>query len=497
MSKLSTLAALCGGHASGESSIDSVASSSGAVKPGSLFAAVPGARVHGASFASQAEAAGAVAIVTDPAGEQILANAGNELPRIVVENVAARLGEIAAHVYGRPANALRSFAVTGTNGKTTTAYMIDNVLSNLGRTPGLIGTIEIRIGGERIPASLTTPMPADLQAILAEFVARGGTDVVMEASSHALIQGRTDPIQFDCVGFTNLTQDHLDFHKTMDAYFEAKAVLFSARKAKNAVITVDDEWGKRLYERAARELTGTVWALAVHGELPAGYVGWQVLERVDGGVELVSTTGEKRGFSTTLPGGFNVANAALALLMVGASGVHIQDLPQRVDPTVPGRMEVISPSGPRVVVDFAHNTDALEKAMEALRPDTRGKLVVVTGAAGERDAGKRFAMGQAVARGADCVVITDDDPHGESPAAIRQAVLEGCQGQSAQVTEIADRGEAIAWAIEHADGCDTILIAGRGHETIQEVQGKQIFLDDRVEARSALAARGVSAIEEC
>ena len=503
-SELRELAELCSGACHGDVAVSGVTSDSRKAGPGILFAAVPGQHVHGAVFAETAVQQGSPAVITDHDGEALLTSHGVAVPYIVVDDVAARLGEVAAQIYGRPADSLRTFAVTGTNGKTTTAYMVDNILTSLGRTNGLIGTVEIRLAGEPVPAALTTPMPADLQELLADLVSRGGTDLVMEASSHALAQGRTDPIQFDSVGFTNLTQDHLDFHKTLDAYFEAKASLFTEKKARNAVVTVDDQWGQLLYMRAQEAVPGTIWALAVMGDLPQGAVGWKVTailsEQGCTRVTLTSTYGEEFTFATELPGDFNVANAALALLMVAASGVPMSDLPTLVSPAVPGRMELIHVDGrtvgPRVVVDFAHNTDALIKALEALRPTTRGKLIVLTGSAGDRDKGKRAAMGAAVARLGDIVIITDDDPHSEDPGAIREAIIAGTAAFDTPVIEIPDRGQAIERAITMAGLDDTILLAGRGHETIQDVGGNLVELDDRVEARRALSQRGVHETQE-
>ena len=265
------------------------------------------------------------------------------------------------------------------------------------------------------------------------------------------------------------------------------------------MVCVDDEWGRRLLTKAIDELGAeNVLALTVQGTLPAGTRGWQARSVPGAGhteVTLTSTEGASIHVSTALPGSFNVANVALAVIMACASGLRPEDLPSDISPAVPGRMEVIA-TRPRVVVDFAHNTDAIIKAMEALRETTAGKLVVVTGAAGERDKGKRPAMGAAVARYADVAIITDDDPHSEDPAAIRRDVLAGTKGHDSTVVEIADRREAIHTAIREAAPEDTILLAGRGHETIQEVGQELIELDDRVEARRALADRAADPSQE-
>ena len=500
MTQLADLAALVDGKHIGNATVEGITSDSRAVKSGVLFAAVPGQHVHGARFAGGAIAAGASAVVTDPEGAAIVKGlTGMDIPLLIVNDVSSRLGELAAEVYDNPARQLRTYAITGTNGKTTTAFLLEDILASAGRVTGLIGTVTLRLAGQEIPAAMTTPMPADFQRLLADLVGRGGSDLVIEASSHALAQGRTDPVCFDVAGFTNLTQDHLDFHKTFEEYFEAKASLFTKRRSRRAVVCIDDEWGRRLLTKAIDELGAeNVLALTVQGRLPAGTRGWQARSEPGAGhteVTLTSTEGACIHVSTALPGSFNVANVSLAVVMALASGLRPEDLPSDISPAVPGRMEVISRS-PRIVVDFAHNTDAIIKAMDALRGTTVGKLVVVTGAAGERDKGKRPAMGAAVARYADVAIITDDDPHSEDPAAIRHDVLAGTKGYDSTIVEIADRCEAIHTAIRHAAPEDTILLAGRGHETIQEVGKKLIELDDRVEARRALADRAADPSQE-
>lgn len=490
---LESLAAHLGGQCHGSATLTGVCSDNRIARPGDLFAGVPGAHVHGATFAAAAFEQGAVALLTDSQGLTLAPSA----PAIVVDDVAHALGPAAAFLYGNPASTLRTFAVTGTNGKTTTAFMVEHILNALGACTGLIGTVEMRMAGQTIPSILTTPMPADLQGLLAFLVERGGSDLVMEASSHALAQGRTDPIRFSVAGFTNLTQDHLDFHDTMDEYFEAKASLFTPAKANHAVVSVDDEWGVALYEKAIASMgEANVRALAVAGELD-GRAGWQVRDvrsEIDGSrFCLESSEGTSFELSTRLPGSFNVANAALAAAMTLSGGVDAAALAELGDisPQVPGRMEVVS-TRPRVVVDFAHNTDALIKAMAALRVTSEGRLITLTGAAGERDQGKRPAMGEAVARYSDEVIITDDDPHEEDPAAIRADVLAGARPIGIPVREIADRREAIHTAIMEAADEDTVFLAGRGHETLQWVAGGAVELDDRVEARAALDRRNVA-----
>ncbi|MFE4464154.1 UDP-N-acetylmuramoyl-L-alanyl-D-glutamate--2,6-diaminopimelate ligase [Oerskovia sp. NPDC056781] len=532
------LAAAAGGTASdqgpdalGAAEIWSVASDNRVVADGDLFVALPGAGTHGARFASDAISRGARVVLTDPQGARLLADAGEErVPVLVTEDPRAVLGRVAAWVYGEPATQLTTFAVTGTNGKTTTTYLLDHVLRTLGWKGGLIGTVEMRSGDRVLPSRLTTPEAADLQALLATMREDGVGTLAMEVSSHALSLHRVDGIVFDVAGFTNLSQDHLDFHGDLQEYFEAKAALFTPQHARRGVVVVDDAWGRRLAEVATipvstLAVTGGAVGTPVTGDGAAAGADWTVsdVRAVDAAAGTGSTfvlrhrDGRELRTSTTLPGGFNVANAALALAMVLEAGADPRDVAAAlegaggVSAQVPGRMEVVG-TAPRVVVDFAHNTDALSLALAALRPTTTGRLVVVFGATGDRDKGKRPGMGAVAVEGADVVVITDDDPHGEDPATIRAEVLAGARAaqQAAEVdqvagvrdavghggaprahtvVEVAPRATAIRDTIREAAPQDTVLVAGRGHEVWQEIAGVDHALDDRVEARAALAAR--------
>ncbi|MBD7981413.1 UDP-N-acetylmuramoyl-L-alanyl-D-glutamate--2,6-diaminopimelate ligase [Oerskovia merdavium] len=485
----------------------SVASDNRVVADGDLFVALPGASAHGATFASGAIDRGARAVLTDPRGALLLDEAGERrVPVLVTDDPRNLLGPVAAWVYGAPAEHLTTFAVTGTNGKTTTTYLIDHVLRALGWKGGLIGTVEMRSGDRVLPSRLTTPEAADLQALLATMREDGVGTLAMEVSSHALSLHRVDGIVFDVAGFTNLSQDHLDFHGDLQEYFDAKAALFTPEHARRGVVVVDDAWGRRMTEAA----TIPVATLSVAGERTDA--DWTVTDVVaDGAAGSAFTLRHRDGreirTTTALPGGFNVANAALALAMVLEAGADVRDVRAAleaaggVSAAVPGRMEVVGTS-PRVVVDFAHNTDALSLALAALRPTTEGRLVVVFGATGDRDKGKRPRMGAVAVEGADVVVVTDDDPHGEDPASIRAEVLAGAlaardvadgahaPGVPARtVTEVAPRAAAIRDTIREAGPQDTVLIAGRGHEVWQEIAGVDHALDDRVEARAALAER--------
>lgn len=462
----------------GDADLTGVVSDNRDVTPGDLFAGVPGEHVHGARFAGDAIKRGAAAILTDSAGAKYVPDG---FPLAIADNVQEVLGSAAALVYGEPAEKLRSFAVTGTNGKTTTAYMVEHILSKLGAVTGLVGTVALQIAGEDVPARLTTPQPAELQSFLHRLVSAGGTDLVMEVSSHALAQRRTDPIRYTVAGFTNLTQDHLDYHDTLDEYFEAKAQLFDPAKSEIAVVWTDDIYGARLHARLLGRGADVRWVgrTAREGE------GWLV----EGDAEF--TLGGRYRCRTDLPGDFNIANAALAAAMVLASGIPgAEEAIADITPVVPGRMEVLS-DHPRVVVDFAHNADALEKAIASLRRDTEGRLITLTGSAGDRDALKRPIMGRVVAEGSDIFYLTDDDPHTEDPAKIRAEIRAGAEGL-VQIREIGDRADAILAAILAADPQDTVLLAGRGHETIQDIDGELIELDDRAAARDALARRDMT-----
>lgn len=479
------------------------------VAPGDLYVALSGAARHGADFAAQAVEAGAAAILTDAAGARLLALAEDTtVPVLIVESPRNVVGPLSALIFqNHPGTAGQPqlFGVTGTNGKTTTTYFINSLLRALGRRTGLIGTIEIHAGGDPIPSLLTTPESPDVHALIALMRERGLDSAAMEVSSHAISFQRVDGLLFDVAGFTNLTQDHLDLHGSMDDYFATKAELFTRARARTAVVTVDDEWGRRLAGEAAMPVTTLSTSLGAAADwavtaTEARGLGSRFMLSGPDGVELTVHTG--------LPGSFNVANAALATVMILAGGVDAASVQAALDASdpfsvaVPGRMQLIA-ERPAAVVDFAHNTDALARALEAVRPPGKdAKLIVVFGATGQRDQGKRPAMGAIAARLADIVIITDDDPHDEDPAAIRADVLAGartaCEQDSlgCKVMEVFPREQAISRAVELAGPQDTILVAGRGHEVWQEVKGVNLALDDRVELRNALTARGFNVLRD-
>lgn len=483
--------------------VTGVSLDSRSVQPGDLYLALPGERVHGANFTAAAVDRGAVAIVTDPEGARHLAGqAIAAVPVIAVEDPRSSAGVLARRVYQHPPMDL--FGLTGTNGKTTTSYLIRSILAALGRDSGLIGTIEMLAGDTVIPSTLTTPEATDVHALIALMAEKSLDAVVMEVSSHALAFGRVDGLVFDIAGFTNLTQDHLDLHGTMAEYAATKARLFSPEHSRAGVVIVDDVWGRWISDTAqipvltlATDAAGSGTAdWQVSSAVPAG-LGWQIDLRAT----KPSSAARSFSFRTSLPGEFNVANAALAVLMVFAAGVS-EDQLQRVldeyDPLsidVPGRMQLIGRE-PVAVVDFAHNPDALQRAMDAVRPGGPGRLITVFGATGQRDQSKRPLMGALAARGSDVVIVTDDDPHDEDAGQIREQVLTGAQktaseeGLDTVLLTVAPRAAAIEHAVALAAPGDAILVAGRGHEHWQEVRGVNLALDDREELRSALRRHG-------
>lgn len=450
------------------------------VRPGDLYAALPGARRHGAEFIADAAAAGAVAVLTDARGGAVAAEHG--LPALVVDDPRAVLGQVAARVYGDPTARLRVLGVTGTNGKTSTAYLIEAGLRAAGRTTGIIGTVATVIGDETLTSVRTTPEAPDLQALFAHALEQGVTDVVMEVSSHALAQGRADGTTFAVGGFTMFGVDHLDFHADMEDYFAAKAKLFDGR-CRSEVVNLDDQSARRLIKPA----TVTYSVPDGPGEPTAT---WTATDVTGEGFDQRFTVHGPGGFahagSVRLPGRHNVSNALLAVAMLAEAGV---DPATAVDGVatcrgIPGRMERVGDGPILGVVDYAHKPDAIHAVLCALRAITPGKVIAVIGAGGDRDQGKRVLMGKAAAHGADLVIVTDDNPRTEDPAAIRRGVIEGV-GDDGHL-EIADRAEAIAAAVARAEAGDTVAVLGKGHEQGQELGDTVIPFDDRVVLAEAL-----------
>ncbi|WP_433302660.1 UDP-N-acetylmuramoyl-L-alanyl-D-glutamate--2,6-diaminopimelate ligase [Actinoplanes sp. CA-030573] len=457
------------------------------VRPGDLYAALAGANRHGAEFAAGAAEAGAVAVLTDEAGRDRALAAG--LPVLVADDPRAVLGAAAAAIYGDPSARLTMIGITGTAGKTSTAYLVESGLRAAGLVTGLIGTVETRLGDLVVASVRTTPEATDLQAILAAAAERDVTAVVMEVSSHALAIGRVNGLRFAVGGYTNFGLDHLDFHADVDDYFAAKARLFDGR-SRAEVLNFDDPALRPLFKpstisySAAGDTAATWWASEVR---PSAFGQRFVAHGPDG-------TAVEAGVS--LPGRHNVANALLALASLVAIGVDPAVAARGIAacPGVPGRLERVDAPGEVLgVVDYAHKPDAIVAALAALRElaaGRGGRVICLIGAGGDRDKGKRPLMGAAAARGADLVIVTDDNPRTEDPASIRAAVRAGAEQADAntKVIEVAGRRAAIDEAVRLAGPGDVIALLGKGHERGQEVNGQMLPFDDRIELAAALGS---------
>ncbi|WP_420818466.1 UDP-N-acetylmuramoyl-L-alanyl-D-glutamate--2,6-diaminopimelate ligase [Nocardioides speluncae] len=459
--------------------------SSQRIQPGDLYAALPGARTHGAAFAASAIASGAVAVLTDAAGAQTL-SADTAVPVVVVEAPRAILGGLAARVYGEPATALRMIAVTGTQGKTTTTRLLEGGLDGAGVPAAVIGTVGTRVRGREVKTVLTTPEAPDLQGLFAVMREQEVAACAMEVSSHALVLGRVDGVVFDVAVFTNLGRDHLDFHTDVDEYFQVKASLFRPERARLGLVNIDDEYGRRLLLAESRIPMRTFSTRSAHGE-------WHVEDvelAADGATfTVVGPGGVRVPGGCPLPGDFNVANALAAVAAAAEAGFDPAPVAAAIAAGggVPGRLERVDAGQDFVaVVDYAHKPDAVEAALATLRPLTDGQLIVVIGAGGDRDRGKRSVMGEIAARLADVVVVTDDNPRTEDPAEIRAAMLSGTTDSKAEVLEVGDRRLAIREAVRRARTGDIVLVAGKGHETGQEVGSVVHPFDDREVVRTEL-----------
>ncbi len=450
------------------------------VKPGDLYVALPGARVHGAAFCADAVAAGAVAVLTDPDGGARATASG--VPVFVLADPRARLGEIACWVYGDPSSRLRLIGVTGTSGKTTSTYLLESGLRAAGHQTGLVGGVELRVGQERLASSLTTPEAPDLQALFAVMVERGVTAAAMEVSSHSLALGRVAGTSFDVAVFTNLSQDHLDFHADLEDYFQAKASLFMPPVI--GVVNIDDKYGRKLAASAPVPVT----TFSASGSDEADWRAVDVRSGTDGSTfRLIGPGGVEADVSVGLAGVFNVANAVGALVALVEAGVRLEDAVAGVAacPGVPGRLERVPASGLGVTafVDYSHKPGAVEAVLRSLRPVSQGNLIIVLGCGGDRDRAKRPMMGAAAASLADVAILTSDNPRSEDPLAILAAMLDGVlsvpQTQRARVIIEPDRAAAIAQAAALASPGDVLVVAGKGHETGQYVAGAVLPFDDR------------------
>ena len=445
------------------------------VARGALFFCVRGQRTDGHDLAWEAIERGAEALVVERELEV-------SVPQLVVDDVRTAMAIAGDTFFGEPTKELEVAGVTGTNGKTTTAFLLRSILESAGRRPGLVGTVEWVIGGERRPAPFTTPEAIDLQRLLREMLDAGDRSVALEASSHGAALRRLDRVRFDALVFTNLSQDHLDLHGTMEDYFAAKRRLFAGAQPPPAAVSIDDEWGRRL----ALELADVHRApLVTFGLAEDAEIRPEALELTAHG-SCFQAAGI--GIETALRGGFNVANVlgavAAGLLLdldeqaIAAGVAAVQD--------VPGRLEAIDEGQPfAVLVDYAHTPDSLETVLRAARELGEGRVIVVFGAGGDRDRGKRPLMGKVAAELADVAIVTSDNPRSENSVAIIEDVL---QGAGVDVEIDPDRRSAIGRAIALAEAGDVVVIAGKGHELGQEIDGVVHPFDDREVAREALAA---------
>ncbi len=466
------------------------------VKPGWLFAAIPGAHVDGHEFIPQAIEAGANALIVQKASFSLSPN----VAVAVVENSRKTLAKAAGRFFGHPSRSMEVIGITGTNGKTTTAFLIESILREGGRNPAVVGTINYRLGDVVRPAPVTTPESVDLQGMLAEMLSMGADGAIVEVSSHALHQGRVWGLKFAARCYTNLSRDHLDYHDSMGSYFEAKSRLFTDPEFADSgpsAVNVDDPWGVTLLEKIG---PGAISYGIENAGATIRAVDWSADEK---GINLrVSTPGWEDELRSDLLGRLNVYNVLAAVAVAEALKVDFEAVKRGVESlyAVPGRLEPISNSrGITILVDYSHTPDALEKAMSAVREFTRGRLFVVIGCGGDRDRGKRSIMGKIAAENADIAVITSDNPRSENPTAIISEILDGVGETGSKRVEVGrnsleqnvhwvepNRRDAIFQAIKEAGKGDTVLIAGKGHENYQILGDRRIHFDDREVAREAL-----------
>jgi UDP-N-acetylmuramoyl-L-alanyl-D-glutamate--2,6-diaminopimelate ligase len=431
-----------------------------AAGPGALFFCVPGSRADGHDFAPQAVENGAVALVVERPLEL-------DVPQLVVPDARRAMAPVAHEFFGHPSEELQIAGVTGTNGKTTTSFLLYSILAAAGRRPGLLGTIESRVGGERRPAIRTTPEAIDVQRALREMLDAGDRSCAMEATSHGSELGRLDRVRFAVLVFTNLSQDHLDFHGTMERYFEAKRRLFTETEPP-AAINVGDDWGRKL---AADRPDALTFGFAENAE-----IGPAALDGID----------------LKLRGRFNAENALGALAASRLLGIEEEAIVRGLEAVrgVPGRFEPVAEGQPfEVIVDYSHKPDALDSVLRTARELTEGRLICVFGCGGDRDRGKRPVMGRIASELADLAIVTSDNPRSEDPAAIIDEILAGV---SREVEVEPDRAAAIERALSEAAEGDVVLIAGKGHEQGQEFADRTIPFDDREVARDVLRRLGAA-----
>lgn len=479
---VASVAAIANAELIGDASIvvTGLTLSSNAVQEGDLFIALPGEKNHGADFAADAIARGAIAVLTDSAGAAKIKG----VPVIVSSNPRRAAGVISAWFYSEPMRDLYSVGITGTNGKTTVTTLLHQIMSAAGRESGLIGTVETRIGDEVIASKRTTPESSDLQALSAVMRERHMRNLVMEVSSHAISLERIRGSHFAVVAFTNLSQDHLDFHKTMQAYFEAKAKLFTFEFADLAVINIDNSYGVKLADltelpvmSVSRDNQSATWHYV---SITKDYVGAHVAIRGSGGILIEG--------KVHLHGGYNFDNLLMAVAIATESGIDPIDiaaiLPQLTGAA--GRLESVRlGQNFTALVDYAHSPDAVARVLETAHEISDGRVIAVLGCGGDRDASKRALMGKALSDGADVAIYTSDNPRTEKADAILVQMTLGLDIQAPSAV-IEDRAEAIRAAVNEAQEGDLVLVLGKGHEKGQEINGVVHPFDDRVELARAI-----------
>jgi UDP-N-acetylmuramoyl-L-alanyl-D-glutamate--2,6-diaminopimelate ligase len=482
---------LVGGKAS--SLVTGISMNTNDLRSGDLFVAMPGLKTHGANFVSKALELGAAAVITDTAGLALIGEL--EVPLLKLEQPRLHLGDLAAFVYGNlPETMPLMFGTTGTNGKTSTSYILEAILRQLGEVTGLTSTAERHIAGEVIVSRLTTPESTEMQALIARMREAKVTAVAIEVSAQALTQHRIDGINFDVVGFTNLSHDHLDDYRDMSEYLAAKAQLFDPKRAKRGVICLDSEYGEKFAEQAQ------IPYVTVATGAPADFT-----------VTVTEEVPARTGFTLTLPDGSKIdswlpiigahmaSNAGLAIAMLVEAGFDVEKIRKAVAEGIhaylPGRTErVTGATGPDVYVDFGHSPDAFLNTLRAVRKVTRGKVIMLFGADGDRDATKRPAMASVSAENCDILVITDHHPRFEDPASIRKTLVEAAKAArpELEIHEVSPPEDAIVLAISLANEGDAILWAGPGHQDYRDIRGVRTPYSARALARAALKAAGWS-----
>jgi UDP-N-acetylmuramoyl-L-alanyl-D-glutamate--2,6-diaminopimelate ligase len=489
MRQAMTLAELLDGYVDApDLPVYGIASDSRTLAEGDLFLACNGLSNHGMDFLDDAIRAGVVAVAFD-ASTADLPERELPIPVLPIDNLARHLGNIANRFFGAPSASVRVIGITGTNGKTTVAWMIAQCLERLGEPCAYIGTLGAGIAEVDLQAGMTTPASVDIHRMLADFRDQGARSAALEVSSHALVQNRVDGVAFDSVVFTNLSRDHLDYHGDMQSYGDAKARLFFEYSARQRIINLDATFGARLAERCGSDLIEvSMDPQRVPGLRPYVFVGSVEASAFGSHVQVRSSWGDCE-FLLPLPGDFNIENAMLTLALLLGQGVPVDKACAvlEVIEAPPGRMQRVAADlgGPAVYVDYAHTPAALRLALQSLRNHCSGKLWCVFGCGGDRDRGKRPQMGKVVEANADVPVVTSDNPRTESPHDIIGDIVAGMDSPY-EVTIIEDRAAAISWAIHNASDGDVVLIAGKGHETSQVVGTERRNFSDSGTALASL-----------